>query len=86
MLLPDTSSVAAQHEAAGRHFSAGGSTASCGRQADGEPVECLHGVPASCFLYRSVIHELGIGLARPGAVTRRGAHPERHSRVSGGAR
>jgi len=24
MLLPDTSSVAAQHEAAGRHFSAGG--------------------------------------------------------------
>src|SRR5439155_23653688 len=25
---------------------------------DGEPVVCVHGVPASCFLYRKVLDEL----------------------------
>jgi len=58
MLLPDTSSVVRRHEEAGRHFSAGGIESFVREAGSGEPVVCLHGVPASCFLYRKVIHEL----------------------------
>src|SRR5918998_3052670 len=72
MLLPDTSSVVRQHEEAGRHFSAGGIESFVREAGDGEPVVCLHGVPASCFLYRKVLPELaarglrGIAFDLPG--------------------
>jgi pimeloyl-ACP methyl ester carboxylesterase len=44
--------------AAGRHFHAGGVESFVRSAGEGEPVVCLHGVPASCFLYRKVIAEL----------------------------
>jgi pimeloyl-ACP methyl ester carboxylesterase len=75
--------VVRQHRAAGRRFEAAG-VGSFVREdgpATGQPVVCLHGVPASCFLYRKVLRELaarglrgvafdlpGLGLAdRPSA-------------------
>jgi pimeloyl-ACP methyl ester carboxylesterase len=58
MLLPDTSSVLEAHEAAGRRFTAGGFESFVREAGEGEPVLCLHGVPASCFLYRKVLDEL----------------------------
>jgi haloalkane dehalogenase len=55
--------VVAEHEAAGRHFDAGGVRSFVREAGEGEPVVCLHGVPSSCFLYRKVIAELaGRGL------------------------
>jgi pimeloyl-ACP methyl ester carboxylesterase len=40
-----------------------GSAVSCASREDGEPVLCMHGVPASSFVYRKVIAELaGRGL------------------------
>ncbi len=76
--------VIEQHRAAGRRFEAAGVGSFVredGPPAGGEPVVCLHGVPASCFLYRKVLRELasrglrgvafdlpGLGLAdRPAA-------------------
>ena len=47
-----------RHRAAGRGFEAAGVRSFAREQGDGEPVLCLHGVPASCFLYRKVIAEL----------------------------
>ena len=74
--------VLAVHRAAGREFTADGVRSFVLDQGspDAEPVVCLHGVPASSFLYRSVLPELahrglrgiafdlpGLGLAtRPG--------------------
>ena len=52
----DSRDVAGEHRAAGRRFEAAG-ISSFVREAGppgGEPVVCLHGVPASCFLYRKV--------------------------------
>ena len=77
-----THDVIEAHRAAGQRFEAAG-VGSFVRQAgpaSGDPVLCLHGVPASCFLYRKVLRELasrglrgvafdlpGLGLAdRPG--------------------
>jgi len=66
--------VAGQHRAAGRCFEAAG-IGSFVREAGppgGEPVVCLHGVPASSFLYRKVPRELaarglrGIAFDLPG--------------------
>src|SRR5215469_12315451 len=66
--------VVEQHRAAGRRFEAAG-IHSFVREAGppgGEPVVCLHGVPASCFLYRKVLRELaarglrGIAFDLPG--------------------
>jgi len=63
-----------EHRAAGRRFEAAG-IHSFVREAGppgGEPVVCLHGVPASCFLYRKVLRELaarglrGIAFDLPG--------------------
>jgi pimeloyl-ACP methyl ester carboxylesterase len=55
--------VIANHRDAGRRFAAGGIETFVREQGDGEPVLCIHGVPASCFLYRKVIAELaGRGL------------------------
>ena len=47
-----------QHCAAGREFEAAGVRSFVLEQGDGEVVLCMHGVPASCFLYRKVIAEL----------------------------
>ncbi len=69
-----------EHRAAGRFFAAGGIQSFVREQGEGEPIVLLHGVPASCFLYRKVIPPLahagfraiafdfpGLGLAdRPG--------------------
>ena len=66
--------VAEQHRAAGRRFEAAG-IGSFVREAGppgGEPAVCLHGVPASSFLYRKVLRELaarglrGIAFDLPG--------------------
>jgi pimeloyl-ACP methyl ester carboxylesterase len=66
--------VVSEHRAAGRRFEAAG-ISSFVREAGppgGEPVVCLHGVPASCFLYRKVLRELaarglhGIAFDLPG--------------------
>ena len=52
--------VLAEHRAAGRDFTAAGvrSFVREAGPADAEPVVCLHGVPASCYLYRGVLPEL----------------------------
>jgi haloalkane dehalogenase len=69
------------HRKAGRAFEAGGVRSFCLDSGDGVPVVCLHGVPASSFLYRKLVVELaarglrgvafdfpGLGLAdRPAA-------------------
>ena len=76
--------VIKEHRAAGRRFEAAGIGSfvrEAGPPGGGEPVLCLHGVPASSFLYRKVLRELaarglrgvafdlpGLGLAdRPAA-------------------
>ena len=50
--------VIAGQRAAGREFSAGGVGSFVSEQGEGAPVLCIHGVPASCFLYRKVVAEL----------------------------
>jgi haloalkane dehalogenase len=50
--------VIAAHRAAGRPFAAGGVQSFVRESGEGEPVICMHGVPASCFLYRKVCDEL----------------------------
>jgi pimeloyl-ACP methyl ester carboxylesterase len=64
--------VIAEHEASGRHFTAGGVRSFVLDRGSGEAVVLMHGVPASCFLYRKVIAELaargkrGIAFDLPG--------------------
>jgi pimeloyl-ACP methyl ester carboxylesterase len=50
--------VVERHRTAGREFEAAGVRSFVREEGEGEPVVCLHGVPASCFLYRKVIREL----------------------------
>jgi len=50
--------VIERHRAAGRGFEAAGVGSFVRAEGEGEPVLCMHGVPASCFLYRKVIAEL----------------------------
>ena len=47
-----------RHRAAGRPFEAAGVASFVREDGDGEAVVCIHGVPASCFLYRKVLAEL----------------------------
>lgn len=47
-----------RHRAAGREFEAEGLRSFVREAGAGEPVVCIHGVPASCFLYRKVVDEL----------------------------
>ncbi len=60
------------HRAAGERFDAGGLKSFVRREGNGQPVVCLHGVPASSFLYRKVLAELarcrlqGIAFDLPG--------------------
>src|SRR5205809_6095976 len=66
--------VLAVHRSAGREFNAGGTRSFVLDQgpSDAEPVVCLHGVPASSFVYRAVLPELarrglrGIAFDLPG--------------------
>jgi pimeloyl-ACP methyl ester carboxylesterase len=53
-----TREVIAQHRDAGRPFEAAGVGSFVREQGDGEPVLCIHGVPASSFLYRKVLADL----------------------------
>jgi haloalkane dehalogenase len=75
-----SSAVVERHRAAGRDFEAARVRSFVREQGEGEPVVCMHGVPASSFLYRKMLPELaarglrgvafdlpGLGLAsRPG--------------------
>ena len=47
------------HQAAGRHFEAGGVTSFVREHGRGAPVVLLHGVPTSSFVYRKVVPVLG---------------------------
>ena len=64
--------VIARHEQSGRRFDAGGVGSFVLDQGAGEPVVCIHGVPASSFLWRKVVAELadrglrGIAFDLPG--------------------
>ena len=47
-----------RHRAAGHRFEAAGLDSFVREEGEGDAVLCMHGVPASCFLYRKVIAEL----------------------------
>ena len=53
------SETVGRHRDAGRVFEAAGLFSFVREHGNGEPVLCMHGVPASCFLYRKVVGELG---------------------------
>src|ERR1700738_2285075 len=55
---PNGAAVIASHQLAGMTFEAGGVGSFVVERGDGAPVICLHGVPASSFLYRKVLTEL----------------------------
>ena len=48
------------HREAGRSFRAGGLSSFVRAQGTGDAVVCLHGIPASSFLYRKVLPELAL--------------------------
>jgi haloalkane dehalogenase len=50
--------VIERHRAAGREFEAAGVRSFVREAGQGPAVVCVHGVPASCFLYRKVLDEL----------------------------
>ncbi|MCW6006565.1 alpha/beta fold hydrolase [Micromonospora sp. CPCC 205371] len=54
----DTAAVVEAHRRAGRMFTAAGVSSFVREQGDGDPVVCMHGVPASSFLYRKLLPEL----------------------------
>ena len=70
----DVARLLAAHRAAGRTFTAAGVSSFVLDQGDpdGEPVVCIHGVPASAYLYRKVLPALaarslrGIAIDLPG--------------------
>lgn len=74
MSSAEVARLLARHTAAGRRFSAAGisSFALDDGPREGTPVVCVHGVPASAFLYRKVVSELasrglrGIAIDLPG--------------------
>ena len=53
-MKPEVAAVIADHEAAGRRFSAAGVESFVIEVGDGDPVVLMHGVPVSSFLYRRV--------------------------------
>jgi pimeloyl-ACP methyl ester carboxylesterase len=67
----------ADHRASGRFFTAAGVSSFVldAGAADAEPVVCVHGVPASAFLYRKLVHALaerglrGIAIDLPGPAS-----------------
>jgi haloalkane dehalogenase len=56
--IMDAAQVIRQYELSGRRFTAAGVGSFVLDQGSGETVVCLHGVPASAFLYRKVVKEL----------------------------
>jgi haloalkane dehalogenase len=66
------SAAVEKHRAAGREFEAAGVQSFVREEGEGERVVCLHGVPASSFLYRKILRELasrglrGIAFDYPG--------------------
>ena len=69
---PTSAAVIEAWRASGEAFEAGGVRSFMAEAGSGEPVLCLHGVPASSFLYRKVIVELaalglrGVAIDLPG--------------------
>jgi pimeloyl-ACP methyl ester carboxylesterase len=53
----DAAGVIEEHARSGRRFSAAGVESFVLDFGEGEPVVCLHGVPASAFLYRKLVRE-----------------------------
>ena len=53
-----SAAVIEEHRLAGRTFRAGGLQSFVRERGSGEAVVCMHGVPASSFLYRKVLGEL----------------------------
>lgn len=51
----ESAAVIDVHRAAGREFSAAGVASFVREEGQGEPVLCIHGIPASSFLYRKVL-------------------------------
>jgi pimeloyl-ACP methyl ester carboxylesterase len=47
-----------RHAASGRHFDVSGVKSFVLEKGTGTPVVCMHGVPASCYLYRKLVPEL----------------------------
>ena len=76
------SEVVRAHRAAGREFAARGTRSFVRERGAGEVVVCLHGVPASCFLYRKLLDELatrglrGVAFDLPGLGL--ASRPETH--------
>jgi len=61
----NASQVIAAYERTGRYYFAGGVQSFVIDEGQGEAVVCIHGVPASAFLYRKVVRELAAkGLRR----------------------
>jgi len=56
--LESSAAVVDRWRDSGRPFEAGGVTSFVAERGEGEPVLCIHGVPASAFLYRKVLDEL----------------------------
>jgi haloalkane dehalogenase len=54
----NTTAVIQAHRDAGREFVAAGVRSFVREEGHGEPVVCVHGVPASSFLYRKLLSEL----------------------------
>jgi pimeloyl-ACP methyl ester carboxylesterase len=71
-VMTSVAEVMQAHEASGRRFTAAGVTSFVREEGEGEAVVCMHGVPASSFLYRKVLVELarhglrGIAFDLPG--------------------
>lgn len=67
-----SSEVIHRYEQSGRRFQAGGVGSFVLDEGEGDPVVCLHGVPASAYLYRKLVPELathglrGIAFDLPG--------------------
>jgi haloalkane dehalogenase len=53
----DATDVIEEHERSGRRFTAAGVESFVLDHGQGEPVVCLHGVPASAFLYGKLVRE-----------------------------
>jgi haloalkane dehalogenase len=54
----DVESVIAAHQAAGRHFEAGGVRSFVREEGSGDPVVLVHGVPTCSYLWRKVLPRL----------------------------
>jgi len=58
--MKQDSALLREHIAAGRYFQAGDLLSFVREEGRGDPVVCLHGVPASSYLYRKLLGELAL--------------------------